>query len=144
MQHPSNLSLQMAASWFGIDVKETSRLNQTSWTLTPSRKNLYLKWFEIIISGIFCTFLTKTNCFFRSSPPDVFLGKDVLKICSKFTGEHPCQNVISIKLLCNFIETAVRHGCSPVNLLHTFRTPFPTNSSGWLLLFFVNAFTENW
>ena len=26
----------------------------------------------------------------RSSPPEVFLGKGVLKICSKFTGEHPC------------------------------------------------------
>ena len=24
----------------------------------------------------------------------------VLKICSKFTGEHPCRDVISIKLLC--------------------------------------------
>ena len=39
---------------------------------------------------------------FRSNPPDVFLGKDVLKICSKFTGEQPNQNVISIKLLCNY------------------------------------------
>ena len=24
----------------------------------------------------------------RSSPPEVFLGKGVLKVCSKFTGEH--------------------------------------------------------
>ena len=28
----------------------------------------------------------------------VFLGKGVLKICSKFKGEHPCRSVISIKL----------------------------------------------
>ena len=56
--------------------------------------------------------------------PEVFLGKDVLKICSKITGEHPCQKVILIKLLCNFIETALLHGDSPVNLLHIFRTPF--------------------
>ena len=26
------------------------------------------------------------------------------------------------KLLCNFIEITLRHGCSPVNLLHIFRT----------------------
>ena len=26
----------------------------------------------------------------RSSHPVVYLGKGVLKICSKFTGEHPC------------------------------------------------------
>ena len=45
----------------------------------------------------------------RSSPPEVFLGKGVLKICSKFTGEHPCRSVISIKL----------HS----SLLHIFRTP---------------------
>ena len=34
----------------------------------------------------------------------------------------------------NFIEIALRHGCSPVNLLHIFRTPFPKNTSGRLLL----------
>ena len=41
---------------------------------------------------------------FRSSPPKVFLRKGVLKICSKFTGEHSCQSVISIKLLCWHIK----------------------------------------
>ena len=70
----------------------------------------------------------------RSSHPEVFLRKDVLKICSKFTGEHPCRSVISIKLQSNFIEIALWHGCSPVNLLYIFRTSFPSNTSGWLLL----------
>ena len=36
----------------------------------------------------------------RSSRPEVFLEKDALKICSRFTGEHPCRSVISVKLLC--------------------------------------------
>ena len=31
----------------------------------------------------------------RSSHPEVFLIKDVLKICSKFTGEHPYRSVHS-------------------------------------------------
>ena len=70
----------------------------------------------------------------RSSRPEVFIRKDVLKLCRKFTGEHPYQSVISIQLLCNFIEIALRHRCSPVNLLHILRTPFPRNTSGWLLL----------
>ena len=61
---------------------------------------------------------------FRSTRLEVFLVKGVLKICCKFTGEHPCRNVISIKLQSNFIEIALRHGCSPVNLQHIFRTPF--------------------
>ena len=64
-----------------------------------------------------------------------FLFKGVLKRCSKFTGNtHSCRSVISIKLLCNFIEIELRHGCSPVNLLHIFRTSFPRNTSGWLPL----------
>ena len=70
----------------------------------------------------------------KSNHPEVFLGKGILKICSKFTGEHTCRSAISIKLLCNFIEIALRHGCSPVNLLHIFRTPFLKTTSGWLLL----------
>ena len=64
----------------------------------------------------------------------MFLEKGVLKICSKLTGEHPCQSVVSLKLLCNFIEITLWHGCSPVNLLHFFRTLFTKNTSGWLLL----------
>ena len=46
----------------------------------------------------------------------------------------PCRSVISIKLQTNFIEIALRHGCSPVNLRHIFRTHFPRNTSGWVLL----------
>ena len=41
----------------------------------------------------------KKSGIYRSSHPEVFLGKGVLKICSKFTGEHPCWSEISIKLL---------------------------------------------
>ena len=69
----------------------------------------------------------------------MFLGKRILKICSKFTGEHPCRSVISIKLQSNFIEIALRHGCFPVNLLHIFRAPFLQNTSGWLVLYNDNV-----
>ena len=34
----------------------------------------------------------------------------------------------SIKLLCNFIEIAFRHGCSFVHLLHIFRMTFLNNN----------------
>ena len=75
--------------------------------------------------------IVKTN---RSSRPEMFCEKGVLKICSKFTGEHPCRSAISIKLLCNFIEIALWHGCSPVNLPHIFRITFLKNTAGRLLL----------
>ena len=65
-------------------------------------------------------YLYAKNKIFRSSPPEVFLGKVVLKI-SKFSGEYPCRSAVLIQLpASNFFETAIRHGCSPVNLLHTF------------------------
>ena len=35
---------------------------------------------------------------FRSSRPEVFLRKGVLKIYSKFTGERPCRSAVSTKL----------------------------------------------
>ena len=38
-------------------------------------------------------------------------------------------------LLCNFIEITLRHSCSPVNLLHIFKTPFPKNTYEELFLF---------
>ena len=43
------------------------------------------------------------------------------------------KKVASVKLLCNFIGITLRHGCSSVNLLHIFRTPFTKHTSGLLL-----------
>ena len=57
-------------------------------------------------------------------------SENVYQICT-------CQSVISIKLLCNFIEITLRHGCSPVNVLHIFKTSFSKNTSGGLLLQFL-------
>ena len=69
-----------------------------SYLMTPRRKE---RWIKV-----------------RSSHSKVFVGKGVLKIYRKFTGEHPCRSVISIKLQSNFIEIALRHRCTPVNLLY--------------------------
>ena len=92
-------------------------LNRGEWSL---------KWEDMLIPRV------------RTSPSEVFLAKGVLKIYNKFTAEHPCQSMISgvkvLKLLCNFIEVALRHGCSSVNLMHIFRTPFHKKTSGRLLL----------
>ena len=55
----------------------------------------------------------------------VFLFRCVQKISSKFTGEHPCRSVVSVKLQSNFTEITLRHGCSPVN--------FEESSAGLLL-----------
>ena len=51
---------------------------------------------------------------------------------------------IRIFLQSKFIEMTLRHGCSPVNLLHIFRTPFPKNTSWWLPLVFTTLYIYNW
>ena len=61
-----------------------------------------------------------------------------MKMCSEnmqqFTGKYLCQSVISITLHSNFIEIALWHGSSLVNLRHIFRALFYKNTSTWLLL----------
>ena len=78
-----------------------------------------------------------TSSISRNSHAEVLLRKGVLIICSKCTGEHPCQSAISTNLQSNFIETALWHVYSPVNLLHILRTPFPKSTSGRLLLYSI-------
>ena len=46
------------------------------------------------------------------------------------------------KVALQLFEITLRHGCSPVNLLHIFRTPFLKNTSGWMLLD-VKTFSVN-
>ena len=48
------------------------------------------------------------------------------------------------KLLCSFIEITLRHGCSPANLLHIFRTPFLKNTFGWLFQFRASCWRISW
>ena len=72
----------------------------------------------------FCDMAVPLRISPRSSHPEVFLRKVVLKICSKFTGEHPCQSVISIKLQS--------------------RTPFLRNISGRLLLIYLILLLFMW
>ena len=80
---------------------------------------------------------------YRSSPPQVFLRKGVLKICSKFAGEHPCRSVISIKLLCQrpttLLKKRLRHICFPVNFAKFLRAPFFIEHFCWLLLYYKHC-----
>ena len=68
-------------------------------------------------------------------------------VCNKHT-EAATQRLSKEKvfwkgvlLQSNFIEITLRQGCSPVNLLNIFRTPFLKNISGWLLLNIENLYT---
>ena len=71
---------------------------------------------------------------FRSSHPDGVLKKR----CSENMQQIYRRTLMPKCYFSNFFDIALRHGCSPVNLLHVFRTIFPRNTSGWLLVKFEN------
>ena len=106
--------------------------------------NLPLKNYSLLIPFLSWKLLLPSSHNFRSSRAAVFLGKGVLKICNKFTGTHPCQSVISIKLQSNCIKITLRHGCSSVNLLHILRALFRNNTSGRLLVQFLKFFHKTY
>ena len=69
-----------------------------------------------------------------NSPLELLFEKR-LEICSKFTGEHPCESVISIILLCCII-------CFPVNLLYIYRSVFIKILLGQLLSISIAKVTQ--
>ena len=70
----------------------------------------------------------------EKQPPKGVLKKRCSENMQQIYRRKPMRSMISIKLLCDFIEITLRHVFSPVNLLHIFRTPFRRNTSGCLLL----------
>ena len=84
--------------------------------------NMFLICYEIYSSNV----ISSTT---QKQPSRVVLRKrcSEMKVYSKFTRENPCRNAIS-----------PRHGCSPVNLLHIFRTSFRKNTYGGLLMTSLN------
>ena len=63
-----------------------------------------------------------------------FIRKRCSENMQQIYRRKPMLNSDLNKIASNFIEITLRHGCSPVNLLHNFKTPFPKNTSGGLLL----------
>ena len=81
---------------------------------------------------------------YRCSNRDVFLGKVAMKICSKFTGKHPCRSPISIKLQSNFIEITLRHGCIlPLTFLIMQENGFDKKANVICKIYLINWETNN-
>ena len=108
----------------------------SDYTFLPHKAaRICLTYCQIIFTKSFARTNTATSVVFGRSPSKVFLERSGLNISRKFIVKHPCQSAISIKLQSIYIEITFRYGCSPVNLLLIFRTPFPKNASGGLLLY---------
>ena len=71
----------------------------------------------------------------------MFLRNRILKICSKFTVEHPCRSVILIWLQSNFIEITLRH-VFPLQICCIFSEHLflRTHMEGYFWLFYKTTF----
>ena len=86
---------------------------------------------------------------FRSSRPEVFCEKGVLKNFAEFTGKHLCQslyfNNVGGLRPATFLKKRLWHRCFSVNFAKLLKTPFFTEHLWWLLLvvdsFYIDDFT---
>ena len=74
----------------------------------------------------------------QKKPPRGVLKKRCSESMQQIYRRTPMPKCDFNKIVSNFIEIILRHGSSPVNLLHIFRTPFSSNTSGWLPLKVAN------
>ena len=86
---------------------------------------------------------------FRSSRPEVFCRKGVLRDFTKFTGKHLCESLYLIKVAgrgpATLLKKRLWQRCFPVNFVKFLRTPFFKEHLWWLLLNFVlDYFDKNW
>ena len=98
-----------------------------------SRENFY--------DGHLLPFFVKleiTRWKYRSSRPEVFCKKGVIRNFAKFPGKHLCQRLFFNKVAglwpVTLLSKKLWHGCFPVNFVKLLRTPFSIGHLWWLLL----------
>ena len=103
------------------------------YTKSPSHSHLPSLFNPIVIST-----------FYRSSRPELFCRKGVLRNFAKFTGKHLCQSVFFNKVApATLLKKRLWHRSFPVNFAKFLRTPFLTEHIRWLLLLLANFFSGN-
>ena len=70
----------------------------------------------------------------RSSRPEAFCNKGVLRNFEKFTGKYLCQSLFFNKVAGLRQKKRLWHRCFPVNFPKFLRTPILTEHPWWLLL----------
>ena len=86
---PITMSMKIVENWFLEKLTNLKPVNKT------------LANFLVILGSVHYDHAQARNAYtgIRCNHPEVLVGKGVLKICSKFTREHPWRSTISLKLL---------------------------------------------
>ena len=84
----------------------------------------------------------------RSSCPEVFCKKGVLRNSEKFTEKDLCQSLFLNKVTgfrpANLFKKKLLHTCFPVNFTIFLRTPFITEHLRWMLLRLIDQKYSHW
>ena len=88
--------------------------------LTPLGCNIIKK--ESLAQVFSCEFCEASKNIFFTKHHRTTASVNLLHVTGLFP--YPTNISENLWLYCSFMEIAFRHGCSPVNLLHSFRAPF--------------------
>ena len=107
---------------------------------TVNRKKMYIAFGKTDLSIAFIQASLLSFLLFRSSRPEVFCKKGVLRNFTKFIGKHLCQRLFFNKVAslrpATSLKKSLWHRCFTVNFVKFLRTPFLTEPLQWLLLSF--------
>ena len=126
--------------WWKKRIKKKDQIFQFQYDLgyTAEPQNSFKFVCKLYVNGIFTMTVNARTRICKASrqkqPSIGVLRKRCSENMQQIYMRKPSQSVVSIKLLCNFIETTLQHGCSPVNLLQILRTYFHNSTYGRLLL----------
>ena len=91
--------------------------------------------------------LSSFHTLLRSSRPEVYCKKSVLRNFEKSIGKHLCQCLFFNKVAClrpaTLLKKKLWHRCFPVNFAKFLRTPFLQSISRALLLYVISFSFEN-
>ena len=96
-------------------------------------------YFRLILLLLLSLRRVQFSDFLRSSRPEVFCKKSVLRNFTKFTGKHLCQGLFFNKVAglraATLLKKRLWHRCFAENFGKYLRTPFFSEHLRWLLLF---------
>ena len=133
MKSNKNIFLKTVKSC--LDVSVLPLLNCLIVNKTAGSSNLCESEFmtSLSIDTEFCCYM------YRSSLPEVFCKKGVLRNFATFTGKHRCQSLCFNKVAglkpATLLKHMFWHRCFPVNFAKFLRTLFLTEHFRWLLLY---------
>ena len=115
-----------------MQAPQTRKIAQSRWSYIWNNTLWYILANPVRSREVFMKFS-------RSSRPEVFCEKDVLRNFEKFTGKHLCQRLFFNKVAglgpATLLKNSLWHRCFPGNFAKFPRTPFFTEHLRWLLLF---------